>query len=87
VAPKTAIVRTPEPVPAELQEIQETGTGRRIIRGVAYAAAPLSGRKSLPEGRRRGSVIRNVTGVDITAIPSVARNITGVDITAIPPQR
>jgi hypothetical protein len=87
VPPGTAVMRTSEPVPAESQEIEETGTGRRIIRGVAYAAAPSSGRKSLSEGRRTGSVKRNVTGVDITAIPSVVRNVTGVDITAIPPQR
>jgi hypothetical protein len=87
VPPETAAVRIPEPVNAETPETPETGTGRRNIQGVTYAAASSSGRKSLSEGRRTGSATRNVTGVDITAIPSVVRKVTGVDITAIPPQR
>jgi hypothetical protein len=66
VPPKIAVVRIPEPVNAETPE---TGTGRRDIQGVTYTAAPSSGRKSLSEGRRTGSVMRKVTGVDITAVP------------------
>ncbi|NNG47963.1 MAG: hypothetical protein HKM86_12740, partial [Deltaproteobacteria bacterium] len=66
VPPETAVARIPEPVNTETPE---TGTGRRDIRGVTYAVSPSSGRRSFSEGRRRGSVIRKVTGVDIKAIP------------------
>jgi hypothetical protein len=69
VPPETAAVRIPEPVSAESPETPETGTGRRDLRGVTYAVSPSSGRKSFSEVRRTGSVIRKVTGVDITAIP------------------
>ncbi len=69
VPPETAAVRIPEPVIAETPETPETGTGRRDLRGVTYAVSPSSGRKSFSEGQRTGSVIRKVTGVDITAIP------------------
>ena len=72
VPPETAAVRNPEPVTAESPEIPdapETGTGRRNIQGVTFAAVPSSGRKSLSDGRRTRSMVRNVTGVDITAVP------------------
>ncbi|MDX1815151.1 MAG: hypothetical protein R3239_04250 [Thermodesulfobacteriota bacterium] len=44
-----------------------SGSGRRNIRGVAYAASPE--RKSVAERRREGVGTRNVTGVDIKAAP------------------
>ncbi len=44
-------------------------SGRRDIRGVTYAASPSSGRKLVAEHRREGAATRNVTGVNIKAVP------------------
>lgn len=44
-------------------------SGRRDIREVTYAASPSAGRKPVAERRREGAAARNVTGVDIKAIP------------------
>jgi len=43
--------------------------GRRDIRGVTYAASPSLGRKLVAERRREGAATRNVTGVNIKAVP------------------
>jgi hypothetical protein len=43
--------------------------GRRDIRGVTYTASPSPGRKLVAEPRREGAATRNVTGVNIKAVP------------------
>ena len=51
----------------EIPAITASRSGRRDIRGVAYAASPE--RSTVPEHKREGAGTRNVTGVDIKAIP------------------
>ncbi len=64
--PGMAALPVPEPVH---RAIRETGTGWRMIRGVTYAAAPPPGRKAYPGGPRAKAVMRQVPGVDFTAVP------------------
>lgn len=66
VPPGTTAVPGAEPAP---RGSRDTGSGRRGIRGVIYAAAPPSGRLSFPDGPRAGSVVREINGVDIKAVP------------------
>lgn len=66
VPPGTTAVPVPEPV---FRGSRDTGAGRRGVRGVIYAAAPPSGGMSFRDGPRAGSVVREINGVDITAIP------------------
>lgn len=66
VPPGTTAVRGSETAPLDRRD---TGAGRRGIRGVLYAAVPPPGGMTDAEGHRFGTVIREVIGVDITAVP------------------